>query len=155
MLGSFTGQLWRSSQSTNPFFPVDRFAKGFGNITAFYLLENLLIKICCWFTINFKSSTISIFIFFILWSPTFSLLRDMESWAWVFKMLNKYYNTALEKEASESQLHTLVKNIKCHMHWTRFKPKASVGQRHRYNCKAWCFSWREKAEASPLFNHNS
>jgi len=41
MLRSFTGQLGSASQSTNPFFPVDCFAEGFGNVTAFYLLENI------------------------------------------------------------------------------------------------------------------
>lgn len=44
-----------------------------------------------------------------------SIKKNMENWASVFKMVNKCYNTATENEAPESQLHTFVKNIKCHM----------------------------------------
>lgn len=90
-----------------------------------------------WLIHNFQSgTTISIFIFFYILATYIFLYRwwvltDKANWVWVFKMLNKYYNIATENEAPESQLYTLVKNIKCHMHWIPFRPKLSVVQRHR------------------------
>lgn len=88
------------------------------------------------------------------------MLKDIKNWAWVFEMLNKYYDTAAENEAPECQLHTLVKNIKCYMHWIHFNQKLmwfkGTGKSANFpqTRKALFFSWRENIEESPFFNKN-